>query len=187
MALFPKLELGLTNGWLLLALFYLAFAATVFTLPRPVIKRLFDRSGWSRRQRIGLFVGKLFALANLFLIIMTPLKVGQFVFWLGTAVITIGLVLFVKSLIDYRNAQPGKPAMNGLYAFSRNPQIVALFFIIVGCDLAIGSWTALGLVLVAHIFNYFFMIRPEETACLNLYGNHYRDYMARVPRYFLRF
>jgi len=184
MELFPKLAFGLTNGWLLLALFYLVLAATVFSMPKLVKQRLFDRSGWSRRQHIGLFVGKLFALANLYLIIMTPLKVGHFVFWVGTAVTLIGLILFVKSLIDYRNAQPNKPAMNGLYAFSRNPQIVSLFFIIVGCNLAIGSWTAIGLTFIAQLFNFFFMIRSEEAACLNLYGEPYRDYMERVPRYF---
>ncbi|MCA9928323.1 MAG: isoprenylcysteine carboxylmethyltransferase family protein [Anaerolineales bacterium] len=185
MSLFPKLTLGLVNGWLLLALFCLVFAVTVFTLPKPTIKRLFERSGWSRRQRIGLFIGKLFALTNLVLIIMTPLKVGHAVFWTGTAVTLVGLILFVRALIDYRNAEPGKPAMQGLYTISRNPQMVALGFIIVGCGLAVGSWTALGLVTVAHIFYYYFMIRPEETACLKLYGNVYRDYMARVPRYLL--
>ena len=43
MAIFPDLEAGLFNGWLLAAVFYLVYAVLLLLLPRPVVARLSER------------------------------------------------------------------------------------------------------------------------------------------------
>ena len=58
--------------------------------------------------------------------------------------------------------------------------------VILGCTIAIGSWLALFLFVMARILLHANLIAEEEV-CLREYGQAYRDYMARVPRYFLFF
>ena len=54
----------------------------------------------------------------------------------------------------------------------------------VGISLAIGSWIALLLLVTASLFGRS-RILAEERALLEQYGNSYRDYVERVPRYLL--
>ena len=56
----------------------------------------------------------------------------------------------------------------------------------VGISIAIGSWLALLTIVLGLVFAHF-RILAEEGTCLRQYGDSYRAYMERVPRYFLLF
>ena len=75
MELFPTLEIGWLNGWILLAIEFLIQGFLLLIFPKDVVARLFDRSGWSVKQRVYLITGKVFSLITLVLIILTPLKI----------------------------------------------------------------------------------------------------------------
>ena len=75
MELFTTFKFGWLNGWLLLAFEFLIQGGLLLVFPKPVVIRLFDRSGWSARQRLFTILGKVFSLACLVLIILTPLKI----------------------------------------------------------------------------------------------------------------
>jgi hypothetical protein len=64
--------------------------------------------------------------------------------------------------------------------------VVALFVIFLGICLAIGSWAALLMLLMSRLLQHF-SILAEEAVCLQRYGQPYRLFMERVPRYFLFF
>jgi protein-S-isoprenylcysteine O-methyltransferase Ste14 len=51
---------------------------------------------------------------------------------------------------------------------------------------AIGSWLALFMLMMSKLFQHFGILAEEE-ACLAQYGDSYRAYMKRVPRYFVFF
>jgi protein-S-isoprenylcysteine O-methyltransferase Ste14 len=187
MELLPILEIGLRNGWLLLAILYLEMAVVMAALPKSVVKRLIDRSGWNREKVPYVVVGKLFSLASIVLLIFTPLKIGAPVFYAGLILLVLGLMGLVVALINYKNAPPDRPATNGFYRLSRNPQIVSLAASFFGMSLAVGSWLIVLTLFVSYAFQYFFLIREEERACLAQYGEAYRDYMAQVPRFLLFF
>ena len=70
MELIPALELGWLNGWILLAFEFLIQGSLLLIFPKDVVARLFDRSGWSVKQRVFLIMGKVFSLACLVLIIL---------------------------------------------------------------------------------------------------------------------
>jgi len=53
MELFPHLEIGWLNGWVLLAVEFLIEGFLLLVFPKNVVSRLFDRSGWERRPRGG--------------------------------------------------------------------------------------------------------------------------------------
>jgi hypothetical protein len=63
MELMPNLSLGWLNGWLALVLLCLTEGVLFLVFPRKVVARLFDRSGWSRKQKAFTIAGKLCAWA----------------------------------------------------------------------------------------------------------------------------
>ena len=186
MELFPQLELGLWNGWILLALYNAVYGVLLLCFDRQVVARLYDRSQWSRKEKWLSASGKLFILVWFVSVILTPLKIGTAVFTLGIILWLLGLVGFIIALLNF-NAMPlDQPVTKGLYRWSRNPQQVSIFIAYVGISLAIGSWIALLLISIGILWGHVRVLAEEQT-CLTTYGESYRDYMARVPRYFVFF
>jgi protein-S-isoprenylcysteine O-methyltransferase Ste14 len=186
MELVPNLEIGFLNGWVLLGLQVLFQGLLLLVFPRDVVARLFDRSGWSQRQKVFTIAGKVFSLACLALIILTPLKTGSSVFTIGIVLYALGLVGLVVAMLNFKDTPPGEPVSKGVYKVSRHPQIVALFVLFAGMCLAIGSWLAMFTLLMSRILQHYGLLAEEE-ACLRLYGASYRAYVEQVPRYFLFF
>jgi protein-S-isoprenylcysteine O-methyltransferase Ste14 len=180
---FPDPELGWLNGWILLVPFYAAFGLLMLIFPREVVKRLYDKSGWSRWQKIMSVVTKVAATVFIALLLVTPLTRETSILVLGLLLYSLGFVLMVVALIHYRQTPMGEPVVRGVYRLSRNPQWVALVLVMLGIAIAIGTW--IGIILaVAMVAGGHFRILAEERACLAQYGASYRRYMERVPRYF---
>jgi protein-S-isoprenylcysteine O-methyltransferase Ste14 len=186
MELFPRLEIGWLNGWTLLVAEFLIQGSLLLAFPKDVVSRLFDRSGWSIKQRIFTVLGKLFSLVCLILIIFTPLKVGSAGFVIGLVLYAIGIIGLVVAMFNFKNTPLDQPVTVGLYRVSRHPQIVSLFVVFLGICIAINSWPALFALLISKLFQHFGILAEEEV-CLKRYGESYRAFMEKVPRYFLIF
>jgi protein-S-isoprenylcysteine O-methyltransferase Ste14 len=186
MELIPEIRLGLLNGWLPLALFYIIFGILLFTFPKSVVARLYDRSGWTKTQRNLTAFGKLFIFTWLFLVIFTPLEFGRGAFVLGISLYLIGLVGIVNALLNYKDTPLDQPVTIGLYSISRNPQQVTILMIFLGISLMIGSWLAVILLGIGAVFAHI-RVHAEERSCLEQYGASYENYMEEVPRYFVFF
>jgi hypothetical protein len=91
MKLFPALRIGWLNGLLPMGILYLIFGILLLVFPKEVVGRLYERSNWSREQRVIMLIGKSMALVWFPLIILTPLKIGTPVFVLGMALFALGL------------------------------------------------------------------------------------------------
>jgi protein-S-isoprenylcysteine O-methyltransferase Ste14 len=186
MELFPDLGFGLLNGWIALAMLSLTQGVCFAVFPKDVVKRLWDRSGWSQKQVVFTVLGKLCALVCLVLLVLTPFKLGSVVFWIGAAVTAVGLVGLVTALLSFRNTPFDQPVAQGLYRVSRHPQIVMSAVVLLGGAIAIGSWAAVLALVAARVLGHFGIVAEEE-ACLKQYGDSYREYMQRVPRYLVFF
>lgn len=186
MELLPGLQLGWLNGWLPLVVLYGAFGILLIIFPREVVRRLYDRSGWTQRDYVRRVFGVLIMLAWFALTIYSPLKLGEPVFWFGSAVYALGYIGFVVALVNYRNTPGDRPVTEGLYRFSRHPQIVTLLLAFLGISLATGSWTAVLLLVVSAPLMHV-RILAEERACLAQYGDAYQAYLNSIPRYFVFF
>ncbi|MFZ6031167.1 MAG: methyltransferase family protein [Chloroflexota bacterium] len=186
MELFPALSFGWLNGWLVILLLGLVDGILFLAFPKEVVKRLFDRSGWSQKQRAFTVAGKLCALLCLALIALTPLKIGQPVFAVGMVFAMVGLTGLAKALFDFKNTPVGAPVTLGIYKVSRHPQIVMSSLVLFGACLTIGSWPALILLAAARILSHWGILAEEE-ACLKKYGEGYRAYLQQTPRYFVVF
>ena len=74
-------------------------------------------------------------------------------------------------------------ARRGLYALVRNPMYIARYLLMLGVLLFTGNlWLALGFTVIY----YFYMVNRvgrEEPKLLEVFGDEYREYCARVPRF----
>lgn len=74
----------------------------------------------------------------------------------------------------------------GIYRFSRNPIYVVNAWILVSIGLLSGVWI-LFVTLIIYLVSTHFAILAEERYCRERYGNAYREYLKRTPRYILFF
>ena len=186
MELFPELKIGWLNGWLVIILLALTDGIIFLTFPKKVVRRLFDRSGWSEQERAFTIAGKLCALVCLVLITLTPLKIRNMVFIIGAILIVLGLIGLVKALFDFKDTPLDEPVTRGLYKISRHPQIVMSSVVLLGACIAVGSWLALILLVASRLLEHFGIVAEEEV-CLTQYGEAYCAYLKRVPRDFVFF
>jgi protein-S-isoprenylcysteine O-methyltransferase Ste14 len=186
MELIPALRIGWLNGWLVIILLAFTDIILFLSFPKPVVARLFDRSGWSEQQRAFTIAGKLCALVCLVLITLTPLKIRNMVFIIGATLIVLGLIGLVKALFDFKDTPLDEPVTRGLYRVSRHPQIVMSSVVLLGGCIAISSWVAVAFWAVARLMEHFGIV-AEEQVCLKKYGEAYCAYLKHVPRYFVFF
>jgi protein-S-isoprenylcysteine O-methyltransferase Ste14 len=182
----PPLRLAWLNGWIPLLIFYGTFIGLLKIFPKDTVDRLYDDSGWTLDQARPAKLGLPFALVALILIIFSPLKIAQPVFWFGLGLTLIGQAGFIYSLHSFNITPLGEPVTDGLYKYSRNPQWVTFAVVMIGFSLMVGSWTIFALLMVRVIMNHF-RILGEERALEEHYGQSYLDYKNRVPRYLIFF
>ena len=183
MQFIPDLQLGRMNGWVPLVFFYALFGLYLLTSPKPIVKKLYSVKGWSKRDYTLSAIGKPFSLVFLAIVIMSPLKIGSIVFWIGAVLYAIGFIIMFIALFEYRATPAEQPVKTGIYQYSRNPQWAGLELMLLGIAVACGNGLAILLLLISANL-YHFRILGEEKACLEAYGEPYQDYLGSVRRYF---
>jgi protein-S-isoprenylcysteine O-methyltransferase Ste14 len=186
MTLFPPLSLGWINGWIPVLVFYGIFFILLKVFPEETVDRLYEDSGWALDQARPAKIGLPFALAAIILILFTPLKISQTIFWIGLVLTLIGESGFLYSLYTFNRTPKGEPVTEGLYKVSRNPQWVTFAVGMVGFSFMVGSWIVLALLLIRIVMNHF-RILGEEIALEVQYGGAYLEYKKSVPRYLVFF
>ena len=117
---------------------------------------------------------------------LSHIKAVGFLFALALVFMSMGFLMVVFSMPflgkQSFGRQVGSLRSSGLYRYSRNPQLVGGFFFIIGYAMLWpsregASWASLWLV-ITHL-----MVRGEEAHLENVFGDEYRAYCARTPRY----
>ena len=113
----------------------------------------------------------------------------------GTVAFVVGLAMVIGANRIFRhlgtNVRPSQPtlvlATKGMYTWTRNPMYVgggiALLGIAIDCGL---DWVPLLLALSVPLLHYGIILR-EERYLESKFGDEYRRYKTKVPRYWWRF
>jgi protein-S-isoprenylcysteine O-methyltransferase Ste14 len=124
-----------------------------------------------------------FVLRGIFLF-WTRLVIGGVLIAAGAAVATIALQTFVRA---GTNVHPWKPSLilvtGGIFAWMRNPMYVGLMLLIAGIAIALASDWTLVLLVPAALILHFGVVAREERYLEAKFGESYRLYMSKVPRY----
>ena len=186
MKIFPELEIGILNGWIPLVLYLVGLILSVSLHSKESRLWLFYNPK-DASKRVLVFIrlgGQLAIMAYVVMMMMTPLNINNPIFFVGAAIYSIGYIFEMSALHYFRIAPIGQPVVGGPYRISRNPQWLGLFLVLLGSAIATRIWLYVGMVVIVGLI-YHIQILDEEAACLKKYGESYREYMNRIPRYFL--
>jgi protein-S-isoprenylcysteine O-methyltransferase Ste14 len=186
MTLIPVLEIGVWNAWILIVPFILA---TVFAqlISKDMLAKF--NEGWAseRWPRIGRFSARfshsvIYPLAFIYSIFL-PLKIGTVWFYVGLVICIVALAINYIAPINIAKTQiVNEPVTRGVYNFSRHPIYVGVIMFFIGVGIACASWVYILFALV-WIIVWLIAIPYEERDLIEKYGDAYRKYMNRTPRW----
>lgn len=180
----PEFEIGLWNGWILSAVFLVANYGFFFIgAAKENVKEMMDqvKEATGRDKLVcnlayvpqwGIYVYSVFL----------PLKLDSSWFYIGLALFALGMIGEIIAVAQLFLREPGQLMTRGLYRFSRNPGYVGWAIVCIGIGIATASWVILALAVFSMTINHFIVL-GEERLCLEKYGDPYREYMTKVPRY----
>jgi protein-S-isoprenylcysteine O-methyltransferase Ste14 len=188
MSLVPAFEIGLWNAWVFMVL----LLATTTALPllmdkeKKMDKRVEGEPTWGEQNKtakVSLVITHMVIMPfTLLYSVFLPLKLGTLWFVVGLPICLFGLAMGLMFSISFMTAPLGEPITTGVYAISRNPGYLAFFLVCVGIGIAYASWVFLLCALV-WIVTWHFGVVEEERVLLKRYGDAYREYMNRTPRW----
>ena len=120
---------------------------------------------------------------------------GVFFFWtrliIGAILIAAGAAMAIvagRSFLQAgTNVDPLKPSLTlvtgGIFAWMRNPMYVGLMLLTAGLAIALASDWTLVLLVPAALILHFGVVTREERYLETKFGESYRVYMSKVPRY----
>ena len=183
MSAVPAFEIGVWNAWIFMIwLLIQNFGIMLFS------KGLYQKAGnppdmkLSQRYKTLSFISMLLWLLPTVYSVSLPLKIGTIWFPIGLTIFLLGMVLNVVATVNFARAPMNQPVTRGVYRYSRHPLYVAHVLIYLSVAIASASWVFLLLtVLLAVVVNL--SVADEEHYCLGKYGDAYREYMNRTPRW----
>ncbi|MDQ5846740.1 MAG: isoprenylcysteine carboxylmethyltransferase family protein [Acidobacteriota bacterium] len=110
--------------------------------------------------------------------------------WIGVALVSVGILIFIMAFLSFGDSwrvgfdmkTPGALVTNGIFAISRNPIYLFLDLWFIGIFLINGRLIFLIFAVLA-IADVHWQILQEEAFLNRLYGQPYKDYLARTGRY----
>lgn len=183
MTLIPVFKIGLINAWI----FELYCLLPVIIFSMPFMKKRApanpDMSGLNRKEIRLNIISKVIMFLPIIYSIFLPFKLGTLWFYIGLPIALVGTVLYTTVWVNLATRPPGgKPAIKGLYRFSRHPMYLSSFIMSIGVGIVCASWLFLLLSIISIILTIIF-VHYEERLLLDIYGNSYSDYMERTPRW----
>jgi len=187
MSLVPDFELGLWNAWIFML--YVIFSNV---LPYVLSGKLIDKDLLKKATAADMQLNKtekkvsniisflFFALIaySLFL----PFKLGTIWLYVGFLTYLLGAIIETIAMLDFFTTAVDKLVTKEVYRISRNPMYLGMFLIFIGIGIACVSWLFLllttALIILIHI-----SVISEERLCLEKYGDAYREYMIRTPKW----
>lgn len=123
----------------------------------------------------------------LFLLILLAAPAGDYaglLRWIGYLAIVAGVVGRIWASIYVAGRKNDEVVALGPYSVVRNPLYVFSFLGVAGLGLATGMASVALLLTLLFAVYYPFVIRGEERFLESRFGDTYRAYKARVPRWF---
>jgi protein-S-isoprenylcysteine O-methyltransferase Ste14 len=162
MSAIPVFEIGVWNAWIFMLINF---------LPMPILMRVHKgvleeslKLYGEANKTVYYIEWMVWALAFVYSIFL-PLRLG-----------TIVIVSFAANPIGK------EPVTTGLYRYSRHPMYITQLVMFIGVGIATASWLFLLLTIVYTALSLIY-VGTEEHICLEKYGDAYRNYVNRTPRW----
>jgi protein-S-isoprenylcysteine O-methyltransferase Ste14 len=183
MSLIPAFEIGIWNAWIFTIWLVIAF----FLVPLNIIPKGREEGSdftaeFSKTQKYAIRSMHIIYLLSIIYSIFVPLKLGTAWFYAGLPIYLLGLISYAMVWVGFATTPPDKLITTGIYRCSRNPMQLSQAVIFLGVGIATASWVFL-LIAASYIVTPLLWVAAEERHCLKYYGDAYREYIDRTPRW----
>ncbi len=136
----------------------------------------------TKKENIIIYAISIIMLISFIYAVFLPLQLSAI--WLnsGLFIYLFGIVFTIVAVLNFATSPRNKVITKGLYGVSRNPMYVGMLLIQIGLGIACSSWLYLLLTVVLMILLNV-DLSAEERYCLYTYGDDYRKYRNRTPRW----
>ena len=181
MPLIPAFEIGIWNAWIFMLYNF---------LPMPLLMLIHKGTAEKgepvphseTEKKLYPFIWIVWLLAFAYSIFL-PLQLGTIWFYVGLPISIVGLITFTIVIVTLATTPlDDEPLTKGLYRYSRHPMYVTQTLMFIGVGIASASWVFLLFTIVYTILSII-GVGSEEHFCLEKYGDTYREYMNRTPRW----
>ena len=183
MSLIPAFEIGVWNAWIFMIWLLVPF----FLEPLNIIPKGREKGSnftaeFNKMQKSALLSLHIIYLLMVIYSIFVPLKLGTVWFYAGLPIYLLGLISYAMVFVGFATTPPDKLVTKGIYRYSRNPMHLSVILLLIGVGIATASWVFL-LLSVAYMIVPLLWVDAEERHLLKLYGDAYREYTRRTPRW----
>jgi len=176
----PVFEIGIWNAWIFMLINF---------LPMPIIMRVHKgltgevMKQYSEANKAVSYIEWILWILAFAYSIFLPLRLGSMLFYVGLPIALVGTVTYIMVIVSFVTTPLGeKPVTTGLYSYSRHPMYITQLVMLIGVGIASASWLFLLLTIVYSALGFTYA-GSEEHVCLEKYGDAYREYMERTPRW----
>jgi protein-S-isoprenylcysteine O-methyltransferase Ste14 len=186
MSLLPAFEIGIWNAWILWVLMFLSMIVPNFFISKESkekAKRATQFAPVSGIKKVLTYSSHAVIMpAAAIYSIFLPLKTGAAWLYTGLPIFVLSVVMTVMINISFATSPADKPVTKGFYRISRHPIYLSAALMYLGIGIACTSWVLL-LCAVLWIVIFHIVIPAEECFLIDQYGDAYREYMNRTPRW----
>ncbi len=181
MSIIPAFEIGLWNAWIFMLYNFLPMPLLML-IHRGVTEKVEPVPHSETEKKLYPAIWIVWLLGFIYSIFL-PLQLGTMWFYVGLPICLVGLITFTIVIVTFATTPLDyEPLTKGLYQYSRHPMYVTQALMFIGVGIATASWIFLLYTIVYTILSII-CASPEERFCLEKYGNAYREYMDRTPRW----
>jgi len=184
MLLIPVFKIGVWNAWIFMIWPWVDMLA-VRLVGSDVYRRASGQPSemkTSQRYRVVSYVSMAVDTMAVAYSIFLPLKLGTIWFYSGLSIFLLGLVVLAAATVNFATTPMDVPITRGIYHYSRHPLYLASLLIYLSVGIASASWVFL-LVFFVQSVSIRIAAVGEERYCLDKYGDAYREYMNKTPRW----
>ncbi|MFC2022189.1 methyltransferase family protein [Chloroflexota bacterium] len=182
MSLIPAFEIGLWNAWIfVIPYLYVNYGLRYLIVDRKATLFIWPSYTKSEKRYLGILIVTFFGL--LIYSIFLPVKLDMAWFYVGLCIYLPGVIFITMAILSFSTTPLDEPVTKGIYRISRHPMNFGFFLVLIGMGIASASWVLLLCTIVFIILQGIILEKAEERMCLDKYGDTYREYMSRTPRW----
>ena len=178
MSLIPAFELGVWNAWI----FLIPMLINFFLDAKATIARESGDFQLTKKEKRILNAIPLTIVVSFVYTVFLPLQLDTTWLYGGLIIYLFGIILTAVAVLNFASAPKNRPVTKGPYRVTRNPVYVGMLLMQSGIVVTCTSWLYLLLTVVLLILLNA-ILSAEERYCLETYGDTYRQYMSRTPRW----
>ena len=186
MSIVPVFEIGIWNAWIFVIILFAAAFVPLSLNNENAEKRMEGEPAGNEQKKVTKIVNAITHMVimplTLIYSIFLPIKLGTWWFYSGLPIYLIGIIMVLLFSISFATAPLGEPLDKGIYTISRHPGYLGFFLAYAGIGIACASWIFL-LCAFVWIVSWHFGVVEEERILIEKYGEAYRQYMNRTPRW----